>query len=303
MKRRTKEEYDNVMKLLGENKSVKEISKLTGISNRTIRYWKDNKHKTSFKKSEFLKILDTTTDEQLQSLIDNTTSLSALTIKLGKPGDVKFYTDMIRERINNGVFDLSKMKQNLKDMIKLNSTKHYVFDVNSPTPRKAIKKYILDNNIFKNECAICAKPPINNNLPLVMQLDHINGIHNDNRLINLRLLCPDCHSQQVTSYGRNKKQKIKTKTLLILKDNNSYCSCGNKKSIRAQICTNCHSKNRNKKFDLTKEQLEKLVKEKPMTEIGKMFGVSSNSIKKRCKRLGIELKDMRGYWQKIKANK
>jgi hypothetical protein len=36
---------------------------------------------------------------------------------------------------------------------------------------------------------------------LVLHLDHINGINNDNRLINLRLLCPNCHSQTAT-YGR-----------------------------------------------------------------------------------------------------
>jgi hypothetical protein len=39
--------------------------------------------------------------------------------------------------------------------------------------------------------------------PIVLQLDHINGVHNDNRLDNLRLLCPNCHSQTDTYCGRN----------------------------------------------------------------------------------------------------
>lgn len=34
--------------------------------------------------------------------------------------------------------------------------------------------------------------------PLVLHLDHINGVHNDHRIENLRLLCPNCHSQTET---------------------------------------------------------------------------------------------------------
>jgi hypothetical protein len=40
--------------------------------------------------------------------------------------------------------------------------------------------------------------------PLVLHLDHINGINNDNRLINLRLLCPNCPSQTET-YGNRRR--------------------------------------------------------------------------------------------------
>lgn len=41
--------------------------------------------------------------------------------------------------------------------------------------------------------------------PITLHLDHINGINNDNRLENLRLLCPNCH-QQTDTWG-NKKRK------------------------------------------------------------------------------------------------
>lgn len=39
--------------------------------------------------------------------------------------------------------------------------------------------------------------------PLIIQLDHINGIHNDNRPENLRWLCPNCHSQTDTFCSKN----------------------------------------------------------------------------------------------------
>jgi 5-methylcytosine-specific restriction endonuclease McrA len=45
-----------------------------------------------------------------------------------------------------------------------------------------------------------------NGIPLVLVLDHINGKNNDNRQNNLRLLCPNCNSQQSTFAGKNKKK-------------------------------------------------------------------------------------------------
>lgn len=41
--------------------------------------------------------------------------------------------------------------------------------------------------------------------PLALQLDHINGRKFDHRIENLRLLCPNCHSQTETSAGKNKR--------------------------------------------------------------------------------------------------
>ena len=42
----------------------------------------------------------------------------------------------------------------------------------------------------------------------MLQLDHINGINTDHRLENLRLLCPNCHSQTPTYCGVNVKKKM-----------------------------------------------------------------------------------------------
>lgn len=41
--------------------------------------------------------------------------------------------------------------------------------------------------------------------PIAFQLHHINGNGRDNRLGNLALLCPNCHSQTETWGGRNKR--------------------------------------------------------------------------------------------------
>jgi hypothetical protein len=58
-------------------------------------------------------------------------------------------------------------------------------------------------------CVSCNTRPWWNEQPLVLHLDHINGNREDNRSENLRMLCPNCHSQTSTYAGRNRKQKFK----------------------------------------------------------------------------------------------
>lgn len=58
----------------------------------------------------------------------------------------------------------------------------------------------------KQLCEECgwAKSADNGRIPL--ELDHINGDRTDNRITNLRILCPNCHSLKPTHRGRNKKR-------------------------------------------------------------------------------------------------
>lgn len=62
------------------------------------------------------------------------------------------------------------------------------------------KDYI--KKVKKNKCSIC-KITTHNKLPLQLQVDHIDGNPYNNELDNLRLLCPNCHSQQPTWGNRN----------------------------------------------------------------------------------------------------
>lgn len=70
--------------------------------------------------------------------------------------------------------------------------------------RTNLKKRLLEAGLLENRCGICRLSEWQGK-PLSIQIDHINGIRNDNRLENLRMLCPNCHSQTETFASRNWK--------------------------------------------------------------------------------------------------
>jgi Zn finger protein HypA/HybF involved in hydrogenase expression len=123
------------------------------------------------------------------------------------------------------------------------------------------------------ECALCGNDGFHRNLSLTLQLDHINGNRTDNRIENLRWLCPNCHSQTETFGSRRFKRIV-------------YCvDCGKeirKKSVRCYICNQQHSKNdttRRKVVRPTKEELSSLLRVNSWRTVGKMFGVSDNAVR------------------------
>lgn len=61
-----------------------------------------------------------------------------------------------------------------------------------------LKNRLFKENILKNECSKCGLGNIWLGEPISLQLEHKNGNHSDNRLENLCILCPNCHSQTPT---------------------------------------------------------------------------------------------------------
>lgn len=189
------------------------------------------------------------------------------------------------------------------------------FVENSNRSGSSIKKRLIKMGV-KEECSICKIGPVWNNLPLVHHIDHINGVHTDNRLENLRLLCPNCHDQQETSHrSKNTKKIVKIlcpdcgskslrknqsickecrdgkKIKRVLKEDN-FCNCGVLIDYRSEKCVDCSISQREKKFDPTVEELENVLKENNynMSAVGRHYNVSDNAVRKRCKTLNIPFK-------------
>jgi len=152
------------------------------------------------------------------------------------------------------------------------------FCANSSTSRHNVKRRIIKNNLIPYICAECGLKNMWNNKEITLQLEHKNGISNDNRLDNLCFLCPNCHSQTDTYAGKRFKKLPKVKK----------GRGGPKPWLR-------------KTERPSKEELEKLINSIPMSRIAKTYNVSDNAVRKWAKSYGIELKNKRGYWQKINS--
>ena len=78
---------------------------------------------------------------------------------------------------------------------------------NSPISRHVLIRYLNRFNVLEYKCALCGNIGEWQGQLLTLQIDHINGIRNDNRKENLRWLCPNCHSQTETFCGRNQTKR------------------------------------------------------------------------------------------------
>src|SRR3989339_735158 len=66
-----------------------------------------------------------------------------------------------------------------------------------------LKKRLFKENLKPQFCEECKWAKISEDGYLPLELDHINGDRHDNRIENLRILCPNCHSLKPTHRGKN----------------------------------------------------------------------------------------------------
>ena len=122
-----------------------------------------------------------------------------------------------------------------------------------------LKKRLLKEGLLKNECYKCGLKNEWQGELIVLQIDHINGDSRDNRLENLRILCPNCHSQTSTYAAKNKVNKVKKVKIKKLRTT---------KIVWPEI-----------------EKLTQMVEETNFSQVGKLLGVSDNAVRKHIKKL------------------
>jgi hypothetical protein len=160
------------------------------------------------------------TSEHLKELVKESTSVLQIAVKLGYGKRGGSIVSRLKKLIVDNQLDTSHFtgqawnrgKSSYEDIRVQGIAKSIddVFCENSRVAPSQVKKIIRKKNILPDMCAICGIPPEWNGKPLVLQMDHINGIRNDHRLENLRMVCANCHSQTDTYCAKNKKRKQPT---------------------------------------------------------------------------------------------
>ena len=166
---------------------------------------------------------------------------------------------------------------------------------NSSYSRCHLKARLLATGMLRNECYICGLPPFWKDNPLTLTLDHINGVYNDSRIENLRMVCPNCDRQLATFAGRNSKAR---------RVRNNCLGCGKvlkaKKSIRCQKCNNrlgvAVGRGRVTEWP-TLPELQVEVAHSSKCAVARRLGVSETAVRKMLKRMGERSKELLPVYQ------
>lgn len=162
-----------------------------------------------------------------------------------------------------------------------------------------LKNRLIEEGLKENKCEICELTEWNNqSIPL--ELDHINGTHNDNRIENLRILCPNCHAQTDTYKGKNQVKTSKNrKRLEEFRINNvkiprkkvfkNICNICSQETNNTKFCSyKCMHENNSKNIPSKEELLEKIEKiGRNFSALGREYGVSDNAVRKWFKRYNL----------------
>lgn len=270
-KRWTKSNLEECVK---NSKTYKEIIEKLGLkvgasSYQTLQTYL-YKYNIEFK-SEFIK--DKYTKDNLSKIVKESINYADVILKMNLLAhDTNIKT--LKKYINKYNIDVSHFDSFYKNKDRGHVTKKPLLEVmveNSNYDRSTLKRRLFEEGIKQRICDLCGQNDIWQGKQISLILDHINGINNDHRLNNLRIVCPNCEATLPTHAGRNIKSKKRK------------CECGNAISYSSNKCRICHAKSTRKVERPDLEIVKQEVDESNCQIVANKYGVSRSTIRRWIK--------------------
>jgi len=234
------------------------------------------------------------TKKEIENAISNSISLAQVCRILGMTLSGSSY-ELIHNKIKEHSLNTSHFKGQSwnKGGTNTNSIKKPIevyLVKNSTCSRTNLKRRLFKEDFKQKQCENC-------NLsewfgkPAPLELHHINGVNNDNRIENLQILCANCHAQTDSYCGKNHKNtKIKKK---IKKITRGCIDCNIEIYRSSRRCKPCSVTFKRQEYIKSLPDpitLINQIKALGYVKTGKLYNVSDNAIRKWIKTLGLNSK-------------
>lgn len=226
-------------------------------------------------------------DEDFRKLVNESESISDLSKKLGYTTIAGDNYRHIKARIEALNIPTSHFNKNRKAAVK--RCPENIFIENSTAAQTTLRRWFIKGEYVPYECSICGMLPEWQGKPLTLILDHINGQNKDDRLENLRWVCPNCNQQlDTTGYKKARAEEKESNKI------QNFClDCHTPISVNAVRCKKCNIAYQNKlkeeenPIPVDRETLKKEIRILPFTEVARKYNTSKKWIQNWCRQLQL----------------
>lgn len=308
----TNETIEKIKILSESGLSRYQIAKELNITLSAVNYYLSPKFTKSLErrkqKEEAFKLME----EQVIEILPKCNSINHVCSCLGLRG-VEHYYNVIKVIIEKNNLDISHFGSlsKIKNTAYKNDSEYFV-ENSKRNNASSLRRLILSNN-RDYKCEICGISEWNDK-PISLQLHHINGNNRDNRVENLQILCPNCHSQTET-YARSKDKEKIIKTSIDYSEVEPYIPITEKIKIceycgkefktsknNRKYCSHKCSHDATKTHNPTKEELiEKFKAMGSFCGVSREYDVSDNAVRKWFRRFNLptHTKEMKDFIKKL----